>query len=335
MTNYSNVIFSYVSYRRNIKDMPFVNKLTDFEQAIGVCRSMSEIFGEELEFKSLKNIPLSTCLELEEKGDITKELIENKDISAYGISENGEKKVFACEQDHIRIVATQKGFNLEECFKTANLMDDLILEKLEMCFDVNIGYLTANPKQAGTGMEIGCLLFIPAVVKSGAYKKVQSELLKHEFEFLNMDGGTWNEKSPFVIIKNIFTFGYKENQFAEKLYKIVEKIIELEKAEENNLFNLSASTLVDEIFRNYGTLLGAYRISYEEAQERLGSILWGLDLNVLKRKKKFDIFSNLVKIKEKHLLGGKEENIKEIEKKRAKTICNIINDCIVKGEVDV
>ena len=86
MTNCSNVVFSYVSYRRNIKDMPFVNKLTDFEQAVGVARSLSEIFGEELEFKSLKNLPLSICQELEEKGIITKELIENKDISAYDIT---------------------------------------------------------------------------------------------------------------------------------------------------------------------------------------------------------------------------------------------------------
>ena len=56
MTDCKNVIFCSVSYRRNIKDMLFVNKLSDTEQAISVCRSLSEIFGDEFEFKSLKNI---------------------------------------------------------------------------------------------------------------------------------------------------------------------------------------------------------------------------------------------------------------------------------------
>ena len=335
MTNCNNVLFSFVSYRRNIKDMPYVNKLANLEQAIGVSRALSEIFGDELEFKSLKNMPLKDCLELEEQGIITKELIENKDISAYGISEDGTKKVFACEEDHIKIICLKKGFSLEECFAEANLMDDRLLDKLEMSFNVNFGYLTANPHFVGTGMEIGCFLFIPALVKSGIFKKVQSELLKKEFVLMNINWGRWDEKSPFVIIKNTYTFGYKESQFAEKLYKIVKKIIELENAEENKAFNIGASTLTDDIFRNYGVLMSSYRISYQEAEERLGNVFWGLNLNILKRKKGFDIFKILATIKENHINDSKDESIKESEKKRSKKISNFINDNICKGEVDV
>lgn len=335
MTSCNNVIFSCVGYRRNIKDVPFVNKLADFEQAVGISRSMSEIFGEELEFKSLKNMPLKTCLELEEKGIISKDLIENKDISAYGVSDSGEKKIYINEQDHIRLICRHNGFKLDECFSTANKMDDLVLEKLEMCFNVSLGYLTANPRLVGTGIEVCCGLFIPAIVKSGLIEKVQKDLLKNEFEFLSISGEKYNKKSPFVLIKNIFTFGYKESQFAEKLYKIIEKIIELEKAEENKIFNISASTLTDEIFRNYGVLCNAYRISYEEAEEKLASILWGLELNVLKQKKKFEIMQFLAKIKENHLTKNSEESVKEIEKLRAKKIAGFLTENIFKGDVDV
>ena len=70
MTDYKNVICSLVSYRRNIKDMPFVKTLTDTEQAVGVVRSMSEIFGDDFEFKALKNISTEDCLILLEKGEI-------------------------------------------------------------------------------------------------------------------------------------------------------------------------------------------------------------------------------------------------------------------------
>ena len=89
MEDYKNIISSSVSYRRNIKDMPFVKLLTDPEQAIGVTRSLSEILGDDFEFKALKNLSIQDCKLLEEEETITTNLIDNKDISAYGINFSG------------------------------------------------------------------------------------------------------------------------------------------------------------------------------------------------------------------------------------------------------
>ena len=97
---------------------------------------------------------------------------------------------------------------------------------------------------------------------------------------------------------------------------------------------MSASTLVDMVFRAYGTLVSAYRISESEAQEKLGQILWGINLKMLKCKKDFDIYELLAKIKENHLTT-KKENIKEVEKKRAKLLFMQINKNVERGEVDV
>ena len=82
-----------VSYRRNIKDMPFVKTLTDSEQAVGVVRSMSEIYGDDFEFKALKNLPIEDCLKLLEQGVITQELIDMQ-------------YVFVVEPHHFLIVET-------------------------------------------------------------------------------------------------------------------------------------------------------------------------------------------------------------------------------------
>lgn len=333
MTDCNNVILCYIGYRRNIKDMPFVNKLNDNELALGVSRSLSEIFGDELEFKSLKNVDINTCLKLEESGIITKELIENKDISAYAFSEDYSKKIYINENDHIRFEAIKNGLNLEECFKLSSCMDDLILEKLEMCFDNNLGYLTANPKYVGTGITVGCILFLPALWQSKKLLKLKNDILNFEFELYNLNGNVFKGESPFVKIENVYTFGHKENEFAELLQKIVLKLIELEKAEENNIFNISASTLCDNIYRAYGILQSCYRLLYEEAEKNLGLVLWGINLKMLKFKKKFNIYSFLAKIKEHHI--SCEDSIKEIEKKRAIIVSQKLNECVVKGEVDV
>ena len=333
MADYNTVLFSSISYRRNIKDMPFVKMLTDTELAVGVARSMSEIFGDEFNFKSLKNMPLKDCLILKEENIISDELIANKDISAFGENDDKSKYIYVNEQDHIRLVAKSKGFELESCFKSANEMDDAILEKLEVCFDVNLGYLTSNPKLLGTGMEICEWLFIPALVKSNMLEKIKRELLKDEYELLSFDLKPYDQQSPFVVIKNKHTLGYKENEFAKNMQKLVEKITELEVIEEDKIFDLSSSGLVDEIYRSFGELWGCYRIGLAEANQRIGQMLWGIRLGVLKCKKTADIFNLLNVIKENHI--GANLSIKEQEKSRARIINKFVIENITKGEVDV
>lgn len=333
MEDYKTVLGCSISYRRNIKDMPFVKTLTDSELAIGVSRSLSEIFNEEFEFKSLKNISLLDCQKLKEEGLFTEELIGNKDISAYGISYDKNRVIYINEQEHIRLIAFDKSFDLEKCFNLANIMDDMVLDKLEMAFDNNYGYLTSNPKLMGTGMEIKVLMFIPALFKSGKYKKVQSEILGKEFEFYDLSGKVWNEESPFVILKNKYTFGYKENEFAEKIKRIAVKIHDLELSEENGVFEISASGLVDEIYRSYGILGSCYRISYLESIKKIADILWGIRLKVLKCKKSANILEFLSSIADNHL--GENLNVKELEKLRAKKISKFLVQNIEKGDVDV
>jgi len=333
MADYSNVIFSSISYRRNIKDMPFVKTLTDLELAVGVARSLSEIFDEDFEFKSLKNMSLKECLLLKEDNILSDEIIENKDISAFAESYDKTKYIYVNEQDHIRIVSKNKGLNLEKCFKDANDIDDAILEKLEVCFDVNFGYLTENPSLVGTGMEICALLFIPALIKTNFIEKITQDLLGDNYELYNFDMKEWDKQTPFVIIKNKYTAGYKENEFASNMQRIVQKICELEETKEDEVFDLSSSGLVDEIYRSLGILWGSYRISLQESIQKIANMLWGIKLGVLKCKKTIDVISLLSSLKENHL--GSKLSVKEAEKARAKILNRFVIDNIIKGEVDV
>ena len=332
MEDYSNVIFCSISYRRNIKDMPFVKTLTDTELAVGVARSMSEIFGDELEFKSLKNMPLEQCLLLLEDGIISEELIENKDVSAFGANEDKTKFVYVNEQDHIRIVSKNKGFSLDKCYNDANQMDDKVLDKLEVCFDGDLGYLTSNPSLFGTAMEISVGLFIPAIIKNNKLDIIKKELLKDEYELFSLNMQTYDD-SCFVVIKNKYTFGYKENEFASNMQRIIQKICKYEALEESNIFDLSSSKMVDEIYMAVGNLGWRYRLNLTESIQNIGQMLWGIKLKMLKCKKDANIFGLLSLIKENHI--GSKLSIKEQEKNRAKLLNQFVRDNISKGEVDV
>ncbi|MBO7526949.1 MAG: hypothetical protein J6T74_03520, partial [Clostridia bacterium] len=102
---------------------------------------------------------------------------------------------------------------------------------------------------------------------------------------------------------------------------------------EDKIFDLSSSGLVDEIYRSFGELWGCYRIGLAEANQRIGQMLWGIRLGILKCKKTADIFALLNVIKENHI--GANLSIKEQEKFRARIINKFVIENITKGEVDV
>lgn len=330
MENCKNILQVLFSYRRNIKDLPFVKVLTDNEQAIAITRSISEIFGEDFEFKSLKNLSLTECLKLQENLKITKGLIENKDISAYAKSFSDNNYIYINEQDHIRLEA-RSNCNLEECYNNLNKLDDILLDKLEVAFDIKYGYLTQNPFLCGTGLEMQAVLFLPAIINANKFEKLLQVVTK-EFELFDLNGKKFAGDIPVCIIKNKYTFGYKENEFAKKFQKILENIIKLEESVEAEQFELSASSLVNKIFTSYGILSNAYRLTLNGAINYLSDVVWGINMNILKGK--IDILQVVSQISEAHITEDDKKSLKEQEKTRAK-LCWTILKSIKKGEVDV
>mgnify|MGYP003304960690 FL=1 len=73
----SIVISSRVRLARNFCELPFPNKLCDFESATSVAKAVFEILGEDFEYRRLKNMSTNQCLLLLEEHTISKELIDN------------------------------------------------------------------------------------------------------------------------------------------------------------------------------------------------------------------------------------------------------------------
>jgi len=331
MENFKNyVLYSSVSYRRNISEIPFLTNGISYEEALGECQSLSEIFSDELNFKSLKNITYEDCLLFYENDIISKELLNNKEISFFGITDDLTKKIFINEEDHIKIICKNNNYCLEECYNNANIIDDQILSNLNISYSDDYGFLTVNPLNAGCAICLECLLFIPSIFYNNSINKIE-ELLGDNFEFEYYVKN--NKQVPLILVRNKYSFGTKENEIAIAFERIIKSIVEFEKLEENKIFELSASGLTDIIFRSFGILLNSYRMSYDEAIIHLCNLLWGIRLNIIKQKNDFKITDNISVIRENHL--NVQGNIKELEKKRAKILEKLISNSLVKGEVDV
>ena len=128
------VISSRIRLARNFHDLPFPNKLSDLESATSVSKAIFAILGDDFEFRRLKHMDANSCLMLLEDHTISKELIDNKDISGYAMSPDGHITVMINEEDHLRLQCILKEFDLNKCYLKLCEIDDKILDKVDMAY---------------------------------------------------------------------------------------------------------------------------------------------------------------------------------------------------------
>ena len=79
------------------------------------------------------------------------------------LSEDETVSVMVNEEDHIRIQCIYPGLQLEDAYKKADAVDDLLEKELPYAFDEDFGYLTSCPSNTGTGMRASVMMHLPAL----------------------------------------------------------------------------------------------------------------------------------------------------------------------------
>jgi len=72
----------------------------------------------------------------------------------------------------------QSGFNLQECWRIANRLDDLMHKRVPFAFHPEWGYLTACPTNAGTGLRASVMLHLPSLVMTKQINRVLQAITK-------------------------------------------------------------------------------------------------------------------------------------------------------------
>ena len=126
---------------------------------------------DDYNFLRLKDLSLNECNALFERHLISKELIENKDISGVAISEDEKIIVMINEEDHMRIQIFSSGLELENCLNLAVELDEKIGKLVTYAASEKYGYLTACPTNVGTGMRASVMVHLPALTMTGNIRK--------------------------------------------------------------------------------------------------------------------------------------------------------------------
>ncbi len=222
---------------------------------------------------------------LHERHLVSKELMASADSrpgrSASAVFLAGAMGVMVNEEDHLRLQTLQSGFALQPAYAALDRLDDELGAVLPFAFHREFGYLTACPTNAGTGLRASVLIHLPGLVLTKEISKVLQGLAQVGLTFRGLYGEGSEVVGNFFQLSNQTTLGKSEEELLDHLGKIVRQVVEYEEQARQVLLRDAPTIIEDKVWRAYGLLRHARRLSFEESMNLLSGVRLGVGLKLI------------------------------------------------------
>lgn len=324
------IISSRVRLSRNIEGLPYVQKCNE-EQLKTVYNKLKDItpsIGYGLKFINLNDLDNINKQALVEKHIISPEFSKSRNkYAAIIINEEENICIEVNEEDHIKLQVFSSGMELENLMNLAIEIDQKLEELVPYSFSKKYGYLTACPTNVGTGLKVSVLAHLTALSLTENIRKVLNAVNNLGMSIRGMYGEGSKPEGDLYQISNNQTLGVTEKEITKNVKLISQKVIEQERTARKYLAKKGID-LEDKIYRDFGVLSNARKLSEEEARELLSSVKLGTDLGIIKELDDNKISKLILQTKPANLQlrVGKELSIYEQYIERAKIVQDIINE---------
>lgn len=280
------IVSSRIRLARNFNKFNFPIRLSDDIDAKQIQFEVYESLkdGNNFMFYSLKNMDSNQTLKFLERNLISRELIENKDIAGFCINKSEDKVIMINEEDHIREQCIKKGFALDEAFDELEEIDNKILDKCDIAYSEEFGFLTACPSNLGTGMRASCMMFLPALTKTGAIGSIIQTFSKLGLAVRGFLGEGSEAEGYLYQISNQQTLGVSEQDIIKNVKSAVTKVCDMENEAREVLFQTKQDQIKDATYRAYGILANSYKMSQKEFTKLISDLKLGLALGLIEFK---------------------------------------------------
>lgn len=278
------VISSRVRLARNIEDFPFLTKCTtaDIDKLLEKIKEVTPSIGYGLKFIYLKDIDDITKICLIEKHMISPDFAMKKNLNgAILVNEEENICIMINNEDHIKLQVFSSGLDIENLMNLAIEIDEKIGNLVTYSYSRQFGFLTVSPTNVGTGMQASVMVHLPALTLTGNINKILHIVNNFGMSVKGMYGEGTQAQGDIYQISNNQSLGLTESEIIKNLKTIVDKVIEQERLARKYLTK-DPITLEDRVYRAYGLLKYATKLTSEECRKLLSDVKLGNDLGIIK-----------------------------------------------------
>ena len=324
------IVSSRIRLARNIKEFPFKIKMTkeDKNKLLEKVKFITPSVGYGLKFLYLKDMDDITKMSLVEKHILSPEIALNKtQDGAILINDEENICIMINEEDHIRLQVFTSGLDLQNTLNLAIEIDEKLNEILGFSASEKYGFLTACPTNVGTGLRASVMVHLPALKITGNLSKLLHIVNSFGMTIRGAYGEDSKAKSDIYQISNNQTLGITEKEIVTNLENITKKVMEQERLARKYLVK-NTDDLEDKVYRSFGILTNARKLTSEETDNLLSDIKLGTDLGIIEELNDLKVKELMLYTKPANLQKkvGKLLDANERDKNRAEVIRQIIRD---------
>ncbi|MDO5715655.1 MAG: ATP--guanido phosphotransferase [Tissierellia bacterium] len=294
----SIVIERSLSLYRNIKGFSFMPTL-EKDQGFQIINQVESILIEE----GYRNEDISSKsslkkLELLEQGEITSDFLKSSITRLY--KKENKPNILLNTGNHLTFHKKGRDLDFQSSYDEINEIEEKLDQKLNFIFDPTLGYLTTKPIHCGTGFFPSVKLHLPALNYFGI-EGISRSLFRLGYSFTPYSVRGNKAIGSLYRLSFESTLGEREEKYINKIETITGEITAIEEESRKKLYLDNIITLEDMVNRSLGTLRNARILPEDEMMEAMSYIDLGLELSILKPKKKIDFYQEMMKLKNGHL----------------------------------
>ncbi|MCL1796307.1 MAG: ATP--guanido phosphotransferase [Clostridia bacterium] len=274
------IISGRIRIARNFAGMPYA------------CR-MSPELGEKSQLRAanaLKRAPESRdylLLRIRDLPDLPRRLLEEKQLISRTLFTYGESAALLLRrdeqasimingEDHLHFHVQRSGSMLQDLSEEAFAVESAIGENERYAYDDQLGYLTCNPANAGTGMRGTVLMHLPALMRANAIGTLTRDASRVNLALRPLGRRDGAPQGDLFLLENQASLGFTEESLLTSVDQMARELINRERQARETLLLSDDLRLEDRLYRSFGILRNARRLGEAEWLRRWSDVRLGV-----------------------------------------------------------
>ncbi len=195
---------------------------------------------------------------------------------------SGRLFIMVNEEDHLRLQCLESGLNPEIAWETVDWADDVLSASLDYGFSRELGYLTANVSNLGTGLRVSALVHLAGLSAMGSLRTVLKAAWDLGVSIRGLFGEGSQAVGDLVQVSNEVTLGFTEMEIVQKVRSVAEYLLSAERAARKELLETRRAWLTDTVRKSLMTMQGAMSLRAKEAVVHLSPLRLAVSLGLLR-----------------------------------------------------
>lgn len=323
-----NIVSSRVRLVRNWDQYRFPKTLSSQEGEEVVKRlefglkNLEELDGTPYEYVYLEELDELSRRALRERRILNSAILNKKDMVGLIVSKDESVSLVLNGEDHIRMQFLSAGLCLNELWNRADKLDDYVNARFSYAFDDKYGYLTSFPTNVGTGLKASVTLHLPTLSMGKKFSSLVGEMSRFGLKLRGVYGEGNENYGALFEIANQKTLGLTEQEIIDLVTRMAGQLNRQEKQVREATLENHRLEREDEVYKSYGVLKYARRLSAKDGMTFLSQLMAGVDDGLIRFQEPCSIYRMMLGIQQANLqkLSHKPLGKDELDMARAEYV---------------